>query len=410
MPFSPLQPDVVNNDGQGGMHLAAGPSGAVTWLSQPTWTGADLPPGTPGVSGAKFAPVSVSDDHSTAYFMTRQTLTPQDGASGRTWDQAWALYKVEDGVLSNAGTLPDGSVGAAGSVSAGLEPSLSQVNAINNNNFSSTLSSVHVVSPDGNRALFADVGNRSAPSPQLYMHRDGQPSLLISKRPADTDPIAGTTGLVPIWGYSGSAANAHAGHAVQAPGATVLAAGDRDLGVVIFATRDGLRPGAPDDGTRVNTYRYDVASNQLDYLAALDRPAVATGISDSRDQHGNIYRISDDATRILFWTDAGELKLWRYGLSTLTLASGLETSGDTSTLGARFSDDGRTVVFMSTRAIAGEPNHPAGNSPDQTQVYRFEEGVDSVPLCVSCPPADATPKGPATFDLFTPIPTGYGQM
>lgn len=412
MPFSPLQPDVVTNDGNGGIHLA-GTDGAVAWLSNPITPDADLPPGTgtgspdlpPGASplnGTKFAPVGVSDDGSTAYFMTRQTVTPTDVTSGRTWDQAWALYKVKNGVLSNAGTLPDGTVAAAGSMSAGLVPSSNQTNTSANFNFSSTLGAVNVVSPDGDRALFVGSGNASTPG-QLYLHRGGQSSLLISKPPADSNPVVGTTGVVPLWGFGAKPQDNS--HNAAASGRAIATA-DRDLGVVYFATRDGLLPGNPSDGTRVNTYRYEVATNQLEYLAELDRPGSAATIN----HHGNVYGVSDDGSRLLFWTSAGELKLWRDGASTLTLATGLETSGDTSLRGVRFSDDGRTVVFMSTRPINGEPSHPAGNGPAQTQVYRFEEGVDLAPLCISCPPPAAAEQGPATFDLQTPINAGFGFM
>ncbi len=396
IPFSPLQPP-SGNTGGGAAHLA-GPTGAVSWLSNPTAEHPDPTPGTSTIIGWHFAPIAVSDDLSTAYFMSRATLTPEDELSGRTWNQSWAFYKVEDGVLSNAGTLPDGTIDAAGSKSAGWDVSSDRTET----NPTSILSSVNVVSPDGNRALFIDQGNRSG-TPQLYMHRDGQPSLLISKPPADDEPVSGSTGVSPIWAHSTKAAH---NHDDNSPGGMVIATGDRDLGVVVFATRDALLPGNPDDGTHVNTYRYDVVNDELEYLADLDRP----GTAQSRSRLGNVYRVSEDASRILFWTNAGELKLWRHGESTLTLATGLETGGNSSMPGARFSEDGRTVVFMSTRPIAGEPNHPAGNGVLQTQVYRFEEGVDTVPQCISCPPADADVVGPATFDLFVGPSTGFGGM
>jgi len=405
MRFSPEQP-VGALDGEGAVHVA-GLDGGVQWISKPSWAGVSLPPGAPGVQSTKFTPVGGSEDFSTVYFMTRQVLTPQDGASGRAWDAGWALYKVKDGVLSNAGSLPDGTVDASGSMSAGLD--LPAALAGNNNvaNLTTTLSG-HVVSRNGARALFTDTGARVVPGRvgQLLMHRDGQPSSYLSKKPSASTPIPGSTGVVPLGIF-----DSDSGSTVNATGAASMAAGDRDLKVAVFATRDGLTDDAPSDGTRVNTYRLDVDSNQLEYLAEFDRPAAPIA-ADNRRRLGNVYRVSDDASRILFRTPTGEVKLWRDGQPTLTLATGVAVAGFSANgiTGARFSDDGKTVVFMSRQAIGGEPTHPAGNSPLQTEVYRFEEGVDAAPRCVSCPPVDAAVRGPAAFDLATPLNSGFAQM
>jgi hypothetical protein len=401
--FSPDQPAATVHDGSGAAH-ATNADGSVRWLSRPSWAGADLPPGTSGVRFNKFAVVGGSRDLSTVYFMTRQTLTPEDGASGRTWDQRWALYKVKNGVLSNAGTLPDGTVDAAGSMSAGLDLA-GDVGALDQRNFRETLGNGHVVSDDGARALFVDTGDRTVPGRvgQLYMHRDGQPSLLLSKEPAASSPIVGSTGVVPV-----GVLTSQPGTGVNVVGAAHLAMADRDLTTVLFSTRDALTSGAPSSGTRVNTYRYLVASNTLERLPDLERP----GSAASRTQVGNVYRMSDDGTRILFRSEAGELKLWRAGLPTLTLASGVGVTNTASTgvSAARFSADGKTVIFLSRQPIGGNPNHPppVSSSLARTQVYRFNEDEGGAPACVSCPPLDAAVRGPATFDLFTRLNNGFG--
>lgn len=384
--------------GNGGINLAD-PTGAVAWVSQPAWAGADLPPGSEGLELTRFAPVGGSQDFSTVYFMTRQTLTPQDAASGRTWDQSWALYRWKDGVVTNAGVLPDGSVDPGGSMSAGLDRNGSQVSGAGASNLTSLLGNGHVVSSDGDRALFITPGDRgNAAVPQLYLYRHGQPTLLISKEPAASAPVAGSLGTVPVSINSGVAGGTTAATAM-------MAEGSRDLDVIVFATRDSLVPGAPAGGTRANTYRYRVSTNTLEYLAEFDRPGAAA----TRGQVGNVYRMSDDGTRILFRTAANELKLWREGQSTITLATGIAipaaASGGITT--ARFSKDGKTVIFMSRVAINGAPDHPAGNGPLATQVYRYVEG-DAAPTCISCPPADATVRGPAAFDLKSPLSNGFG--
>lgn len=394
--FSSAQPEPPVGTGAlgGGGVFATGADSEVDWLSQPTSPLADLPPGTEGVGGAKFAVIGGSEDLSTVYFMTRQTLTPADLAGGpgnrRTWDQSWALYKVKDGVLSNAGTLPDGTVGAAGSMSAGITLQLPSSTSAK---LRMALGTGHVVSRDGDRALFVDQGN-SGGIAQLYLHRDGLPSLLLSKPETAPGPIAGTAGVVaigqPTEGTSGLAQPSRA-------------VADRDLGIVFFATRDALTDGAPVDGTRVNTYRYDVATQSLQYLPELDRPSGSPG---------NVYRVSDDGTRIVFRTPTGSLKLWREGLPTVTLMATGAVAPLTAAAGVsavRFSDDGRTVVFMSRTAVDGEPNHPPNvkSTLARTQVYRYSEDEGGTPTCISCPDPGAAYRGPATFELET-ANNGFG--
>ncbi len=391
---------------------------AATWLSNPLWPGAVPAPGAPELNSvAQFVPVGQSDDGSTFYFMTQQALTPDDVASGRQWAESWALYRWKDGAVRNAGILPNGSIDSAGSMTPGLtlmqpggNPAWKDVASTNRNNFTATLSTTNVVSRDGERALFLGLGGGDLMPgrvPQLYLYRDGQPTLLLSKRTDSSDPVAGSLGVTAIGMYSGiSGLATH--NAAQT--LTLNAFADRDLGVVVFSTQDALTDDAPVATTTIKTYRYVVASNELEYLGAeFDRPALANAVRNT----GNVVRMSDDGSRILFWTPSGELRLWRDGAPTVTLMTGLETSGNVSTLGARFSDDGRTVIFSSTRpssgTIPGNPDHPTGATPLQTQVYRYEEGVDSAARCVSCPPLAAATRGPANFSLVLSHHAGFGQ-
>lgn len=367
----------------------------VRWLSKPTSPHADLPAGAYGVQGSKFLLVGGADDLSTIYFMTRQTLTPADMAGGpgnrRSWDQSWALYKVKDGVLSNAGVLPDGTVGATGSSTAGI---IVPLDTSTGAKLRVALGAGRVVSRDGDRALFVAQETGGSTS-QLFLHRDGLPSLLLSKPESDAKPIAGTTGVQPI----GQPTEATSGTITQS-----RAVADRDLRIIFFATRDALADGAPSDGSRINTYRYEVASGSLEYLPEFDRPSSAPG---------NVYRVSDDGTRVVFRTPTGELKLWREGLPTQTLMTAGATTPLTQVAGVsavRFSADGRTVIFMSRQPVSGEPNHPPNISSSlaRTQVYRYEETVGGTPTCISCPDPGAAVRGPATFELET-TNNGFGR-
>lgn len=378
-----------------------------TWVSQPPWDGAVPPPSDPLLYAAgAFAPVGQSDDGSTFFFMTRQVVTPEDVASGRTWaNEAWAMYRWRNGQVRNVGVLPSGTVDPLGTMSPGMtflgSGTAARIGDAGRVNFIATFGSTNLVSRDGRRALFLGGGNAPTRIAQLYLYREGQPTLLLSKRADQSNPIAGTDGVVPIGIFSASSNPSHNANGTS----TLTAIADDDLDVVLFSTRDALTDDAPVDANIIKTYRYSVDTGGLVYLAEFNR----SGAGSSRTSTGNVVRMSDDGSRILFWTPAGELKLWRNGASTLTLATGLETSGAVSTLGARFSSDARTVVFQSTRAIGAEPNHPPGNGTSQTQIYRFDEAVDgTTPRCVSCPPPSIATRGPATFDLSPPYSAGFG--
>ncbi len=116
-----LAPEQPVGPGYGAGVFFARAGQTATWLSNPLWPGANPAPGSTELSSVEqFTPVGQSDDGSTFYFMTQQVLTPEDVASGRQWRESWALYQWKDGVVRNAGVLPDGEIDAAGSMSPGL--------------------------------------------------------------------------------------------------------------------------------------------------------------------------------------------------------------------------------------------------------------------------------------------------
>ena len=219
-------------------------------------------------------PVGGSDDLSTAYFITRGTLTPVDDAIGRTPLTNWALYRWQDGQLSNAGVLPDGTVDPDGSATAGLSAGDGpESGGIHSNSVVAQWEYTNSVSSDGSGVLFVSPhpGAGSVRPTQLYL-RTGETTVEISKRPEAASAPVGSVGVHATGGLlgndTGSAGN-------------VYAVANPSHDVVIFSTQDALTDDAEGtDPVVVKTYRYEKADGSLTYLPDLDRPNPVPGDTD----------------------------------------------------------------------------------------------------------------------------------
>jgi hypothetical protein len=377
--FSPDQTFGGLASKNGSVHLSDGITD--TWVSRPTWAGAAPTQGS-DAGWAMFVPLGGSPDLSTVYFNSLATLTPEDGTSGRTVLQSWAVYKYENGQLSNAGVLPDGSLSPGGSVSAdragqnsSFPPAAGDIDATLHHPVSSDGKSLLFLSPDPVRTAVDPL----LPKPQLYMAVDGKPSILISAPEGDDEPVAGTTGVVPtsdrMQGIAGVISSAYA---VATP----------DHSVVLFSTKDALTDAAEGvDPEIVKTYRYEAAADALTYLPDLDR-AIISG-AGGNEKYGQIVELSESGNSMLYRTDGGLLKLWRNGKPTLTISegvSGVISRTATYITHARFSDDGNVLVLNATGPLRGEPNHTPGTSAVvRSQVYRYAVNDDHLE-CISCKP------------------------
>jgi hypothetical protein len=364
----------------GGVHLSDGKSN--TWISKPTWAGALPQQGEPAAGASKFTPLGGSPDLSTVYFNSFGTLTPEDGTSGRTALDSTAVYKWENGELSNAGVLPDGSLSPGGSISpdrVGQSPlvgmSAGDVDATLHHPVSKDGKSLLFLSPDPARAKVEP----SLPKPQLYMAVDGKPSVLISAPEGDTEPAAGTVGVAPTSDRMGGSNIPTSAYAVATP----------DHSVVLFSTADALTEDAEENEV-VKTYRYEAADGSLTYLPDLDRVIIGTpGSSESNEKYGQIVELSESGDSMLYRTEADLLRLWRKGKPTLTVSAdvkgklGAEVTYITS---ARFSANEEVLALSSTGPLRGEVNHlPTIGNQVKSQVYRYTVADDQLE-CISCKP------------------------
>jgi hypothetical protein len=368
-----------------GVNIARGD--AVEWISKPTWAGATPQPGR--ISPGTLAAVGATDDLSTAFFVSLGTLTPEDATSGRVGassfvaGSSWGLYRWHDGQLTNGGVLPDGTLDPGGSVLAGDAPSEAPIASASNIGPSDMYGFSHSVSPDGSSWLFVspDPNAHSGRPAQLYLGREGKPSVLLSTEAGQDAPIAASAGVFRVGGRNGSL-NAQPSETQ----AGMYAIRSRDGRYVLFTTSDALTTGAPADATE-KTYRYDVDQQTLTYLPDLTFAPSGSPVVN----FGPVFNVSDDGSRVLYRDPAtGLLGIWRENETPITLSAATGANGVSSA--SRFSTDGHTLVVASLYPLRGQANHPA----NQVQIYRYTEADDKL-NCVSCPPAGVTPTGNSTF-------------
>lgn len=283
----------------------------------------------------------VSDDARHIAFVTTTRLLP-DALPGRQ-----NLYKWDNGVLTLAGVLPDGTLSPDG---ATVAP----------NNYRGAMSA------DGSRLVFrSPTGGATS---QLYLHIDGRRSAWVSQ-PEGADQSTPTTvifeGLTP-------------------DGQNVFFVTDSPL-------LDSDTNGGPD------LYRYTDSDDPVN-----DRNL--TMISQDGDTPGNdvggaLVGFSVDAQRVYYHTLSNKLVLWDHGTrriitSSVSRRSGLDNQFTVTAsepgLG-RVTPDGMYMAFVTNEAFDNVhgPTGEVTNLHSEMYVYSLSEDVLR---CVSCP------AGPATSD------------
>lgn len=287
------------------------------------------------------------------------------------------LYRWQEGTLTTAGVLPDGTVDPEGATLAGF---LLSSNAASNQEGGVLNAFAHSVVDDGKTILFVSPMSGNRPK-QIYLARDGRPTVQISKPVDATGSLPGSTG-VELIGAGG------------VPG--VVGAMSEDGRYIWFVTKDKLTADAPEDPGLPKAYRYDVGAGTLTYL-----PEADFSPSEGVNAYGFLYRTSYDGSRALILSGSGDLEISRVGQPPLVVASDFvdAAAGETAPrVDSRFSQDGNTLVFTSPKALRGETDHPTGT----TQLYRYVLGDDQL-QCVSCGPADAPVKGSAAISNWTGV-------
>ena len=268
------------------------------------------------------------------------------------------VYKWDDGVLSVAGLLPDGSVPPAG---ATLAPRFIR----------------GTMSADGSRLVFIASPDGSAPA-QLYMHVDGRPTVWVSEpepgRRTDSPPVSPAT-----------------------PNGISFEGMTPDGKNVFFASDDPLVDAdtAPGPDEYRFTYSDDAASNNGN-LTLLTNDGRAP--NDPATVGGTLVGMSDDGRRVYLHESGGRLALWQEGvpgLTTVDPAVFRSPGGRWLTLVAVWPGNGR---------VSPDGNWVAYLKDGQMYVYdRLEQSL----TCVSCP-SDAslvptiTNSGGRNFQAFRP--------
>ncbi len=249
-------------------------------------------------------------------------------------------YQWDNGVLSLAGILPNGSIPPGGS---DIEPSLYRQS----------------MSADGSRLLFtaSDGGNR-----QLYMRINGTRTVQIS----ETEIRRGDPGYNPD------------------PGAVTLKAMTADGRNVLFTTNTPLR--SEDRSGGETLYRWTDSAD----------PARDDNLTVIAPGGGEVPGVSNDAQRIYYQTGGNELGVWDHGTTQLISAQVPISSLDGQRLGVtaqrpglgRVTPDGRYFAFSTSFSDAG-----IGPTGDVTnghfEMYFYDLAARTL-RCISCPSGGAT--------------------
>jgi hypothetical protein len=390
----PLAPLPAGSCGPDMYLVGPDPFVAATWLDRPSSELANQVENC-AAPGFENVPVGGSPDFSTAYFTYPGTLLPED-ASRTTHSgmyqpvESWGFYEYREGVLHEAGVLPDGSLDPYGAVPAasghGRNRSLT-------NQVSEDGTRAFFVSPDPASCTENDGQNNCATDPpELYVREDGVRTQLVSR-----DTLLPESGGLPAaapHGPLGTANNSEQYEGVATGESYVFASPDGSH--AFFRSRDALTRPAQEasPGTEPKTYEFDLDTGILTYLPGVE---------------GEILAVDRDGSAMAFVRpEAGgspaQIALW-----TAAPAGGMvtpviqlpEPGGRIPE--ARMSSEGSVLVFQTAERLSS-----SFNSGGAEEVYRYDAPGNTIG-CVSCPPAGMTPRGNASISTL-PTSESRGQV
>jgi hypothetical protein len=406
-------------DAAGGLYLTGpDPFDAATWLERPEIE-------DPVESCDRFASVAVggTPDFSTVYFAYVGTLLPQDESRASHFEEeqvaphpgsavdygAWGFYENREGVLREAGVLPDEEVSEWGAVPAASGHGRNR--------------SGNQVSADGSRAFFvspdpAAVGSckaaeegrgasaaqaAAACAPQLYVRENGDRTVLVSR-----DTLLPEAGGLPVSAPGGvlQMPNPTFEYKCQCgfSGSYVFASSDGSQ--AFFQSADALTQAAEEasPGAEPKMYDFDVDTGALTYLPGVVGEIVAT------DSDGSSFAF----VRPEAGSHAAELDLWNAGpeggsgsVTPVTQLPGPPSSGGGQApveyvSEARMSSDGTVLVFQTASRLSS-----AFNSGGDEEIYRYDVPANTLG-CVSCAPAGIMPRGAASMSILNTAELGFG--
>ncbi|MBF6619025.1 MAG: hypothetical protein ITG02_02200 [Patulibacter sp.] len=181
------------------------------------------------------------------------------------------------------------------------------------------------------------------------------------------------------------------------PAGTVCASADRffgmtrDGGEILLACGSPLTDDAPATGSGV--YRYDVATDQLEYQGTV--PGTMTELGVAPDLGRIYFLVTSSGTNSLLVFEDGQVREIATDVGSVNVGNGT----------AALSPDGERFAFKSATGVDGS------YGGQQMYVYDATKGTDGTLTCVSCRPG-ASSGGTATFgtrDTASPAPANSAR-
>jgi hypothetical protein len=339
-----------------------------------TYLGRSEVPGGETCEEKQTAPAGGTPDFSTVYFTYAGKLLTEDVSRAA----GWGFYENREGVVREAGVLPDEKLDPFGAVPAasghGRNPQGNEVSADGSRAF--------FVSPDPaavGSCVIAEEGKgesaaqaAAACAPQLYVRENGATTQLVSR-----DVLAGEA-LAP----AGVLRMPNPAYQFKIPAelASSYVFASPDGSQAFFQSASALTQPAEEasPGSEPKTYDFDVDTGVLTYLPGVVGQIVATDTDGS-----SIAFVRPAAGR-----EPAQLELWIAGANggSVTPVTQLSEPG-ASVPEARISGDGSVLVFQTGSQLSG-----AFNSGGAEQIYRYDFSANTLG-CVSCAPAGVTPGG-----------------
>ena len=318
---------------------------------QDTASGALRPLSVSQIPGAVLSPFmfftdrvwGVSADVRHVAFLLDSPLLP-DAALGVN-----NAYKWDDGVLTLAGRLPDGSVPPGGST-VGPENDRGSMSA------------------DGSRLAFSAPADGSAPA-QLYLHIDGGPSVWVSQPEPEGSGLSDPTGVL----FEGMTPD---GKNVFFVSDTPLLAGDTAPGPDLYRWSDSADPAHDANLTLITNN--------------------GQALNDVSPYGGSLVGMSDDGRRVYVHKIAGGLTLWEDGVTSVVDGSVLRSG--------RISDPNGLLTLAAWGPGYGRVS-PDGNwlayiDFTDSRMYLYDRRAGTR-TCVSCPgDASLVPRVTATGRVY----------
>jgi hypothetical protein len=321
------------------------------WLAKPSpELGNPVENCFPGAAGA---PAGGTPNFSTVYFGYPGTLLPEDAArtlhagSGELVE-SWGFYEEEEGILREAGVLPNGKLDEFGAVPAASGHGANRVgNEVSENGLRAFFVSPDPASCEGHNDCTTD-------PPELYVHEKGEERATLVSR----NTLLPETGGLPASAQGGvlqmrnpTQQYTHGSH--NGSGSYVFASPDGSQ--AFFQSEDALTSAAEEasPGSEPKTYDFDLDTGTLTYL-----PGVA---------NAEILAASRDGSALAFLrpeagAEPAELEWWSAGSAggSVTPIVALPPGGTVTD--AQLSSDGSALAFVTAAGLSGTFNTGGGRT------------------------------------------------